>query len=279
MRESKPAMNGPRQEMKTAWNKRAAHDPFRYVETAFWDGNIDNFFSLGEERARTVIDPVLATYRVPAAAQAALDLGCGVGRFSRALAERFDAVAGIDVSEGMIQTAVDTNRDVDNLRFVATDGVFFPLDEDSVDFVFSYEVLQHMPSHDVIAANLRETARVLRPGGRALLHFKTAYDDHAIVNHLLRALPDWAAQRVRSMGKRDAMTSDAAFRGAPPLPRSSIARLCEEVGLAVVEFLGDPTHSAGTRVFALLQHEIPCGETVLPELPARANADAVTLRA
>ena len=274
-------MNGLREEMKAAWNNRAAHDPFHYVETEFWDGNVDKFFSLGEERARTVIDPVLAAYCVPAAAQAALDLGCGVGRFSRALAERFDAVAAIDVSEGMIQTALDANRDVDNLRFFATDGMFFPLDEDSVDFVFSYEVLQHMPSHDVIAANLRETARVLRPGGRALLHFKTAYDDHAIVNHLLCALPDWVAQRVRSMAKRDTMTSDAAFRGAPPLPPSSIARLCEQVGLAVVEFLGDPTHSAGTRVFALLQHEIPCGDAVLPNrraLEASDEADAAALR-
>ncbi|MGH7032638.1 MAG: class I SAM-dependent methyltransferase [Stellaceae bacterium] len=275
-------MNGLRQEMKTAWNERAAHDPFRYVETAFWDGNIDKFFALGEERARTVIDPVLAAYGIPAAAQAALDLGCGVGRFSRALAGRFDAVAAIDVSDGMIQTALDANRGVDNLRFFATDGLFFPLDEDSVDFVFSYEVLQHMPSHDVIAANLRETARVLRPGGRALIHFKTAYDDRPILNRLLRALPDWAAKRVRSLGKRDAMTSDAAFRGAPPLPRSSIARLCEEVGLAVVEFRGDPTHTAGTRVFALLQHEIACGDTVLPDrgaLTASDKADAVALRA
>ena len=178
--------------MKTAWNQRAAHDPFRYVETVFWDGNIDNFFALGEERARTVIDPVLDTYRIPAAAQAALDLGCGVGRFSRALAGRFDEVACIDVSEGMIQTALDANRDVDNLRFFATDGLFFPLGEDSIDFVFSYEVLQHMPSHAVVAANLRETARVLRPGGHALIHFKTAYDDHPILNILLRVLPGWA---------------------------------------------------------------------------------------
>jgi ubiquinone/menaquinone biosynthesis C-methylase UbiE len=270
--------------MKEAWNQRAAHDPFRYVETAFWDGNIDKFFSLGEERARTVIDPVLDTYGIPAAGQAALDLGCGVGRFSRALAGRFDAVAAIDVSEGMIETALDANRDVDNLRFHATDGVFFPLDEDSVDFVFSDEVLQHMPSHDVIAANLRETARVLRPGGRALIHFKTAYDDHPILNHLLRALPHWAAKRVRSMGKRDTMTSDAAFRGAPPLPPSSIAQLCEEVGLAVVEFRGDPTHTEGTRVFALLQHEIACGGNVLSSSGALtasndADADAVALRA
>jgi len=247
-------MDRLREEMKTAWNQRAARDPFRYVETMFWDGNIDNFFALGEERARTVLDPVLATHHIPTGAQAALDLGCGVGRFSRALATRFDEVAGVDVSEGMVQTALEANHGIKNLHFFATDGLFFPLGKDSIDFVFSYEVLQHMPSHAVIVANLRETARVLRPGGHALIHFKTAYDNYPILNLLLCALPGWAAKRVRSMGKGDAMTSDAAFRGAPPLRRSSIARLCEKAGLTVVEFRGDPTHSAGTRVFALLRH-------------------------
>jgi SAM-dependent methyltransferase len=242
------------EEMKAAWNQRAAHDPFRYVETLHWDGDIDKFFALGEERARALIDSVIAAYNIPAGAQAALDIGCGVGRFSRGLAARFATVAGIDVSEGMIRAALEANRGIEYLRFFATDGLFFPMAAGSIDFVFSYEVFQHMPSHAVIAANLRETARVLRRGGYALIHFKTAYDHYPILNHLLRALPGWAIKRVRSLGSCDAMTSDVAFRGAPPLKQASIVQLCTEVDLAVVEFRGDPTHAAGTRVFAVLQH-------------------------
>ena len=162
-------------------------------------------------------------------------------------------MTGVDVSEGMINAALKANRGIDNLRFVPTDGMAFPMRDGSFDFVFSYEVFQRMPSHAVIAANLREINRGLRRGGYALIHVKTAYDNHPILNKMLRALPGWAITQVRSMG-RDAMTSDAAYRGAPPLPPSSFARLCQEVDLAVVEFRGDPTHAAGTHVFALLQH-------------------------
>ena len=41
--------------------------------------------------------------------------------------------------------------------------------DSSFDFVYSYAVFQHIPSHDVIWSYLREAHRVLRPGGRAVL--------------------------------------------------------------------------------------------------------------
>lgn len=40
---------------------------------------------------------------------------------------------------------------------------------DSVDVVFMSNFLEHLPSKDVVLQTLRETARMLRPGGRAII--------------------------------------------------------------------------------------------------------------
>ena len=45
--------------MKDIWNQRAKKDAFYYVESAFWDGDIDKFFALGEERSQLILDPIL----------------------------------------------------------------------------------------------------------------------------------------------------------------------------------------------------------------------------
>jgi SAM-dependent methyltransferase len=97
-----------------------------------------------------------------------LDIGCGKGRISRALAlERPDIrVFGIDVSEKMISLAHAQSRDIGNLTYVIGDGtslsVFPP---DMFDFAFSYIVFQHLPRH-VTQRYVEDVGRVLRPGGR-----------------------------------------------------------------------------------------------------------------
>ena len=88
-----------RHEMKLAWNRRARKDAFRYVETKFWDSDVDRFFALGEEHTRLLIDPILDKYMIVGTGSTAVDVGCGAGRFTRALARRFDRVIGIDVSD------------------------------------------------------------------------------------------------------------------------------------------------------------------------------------
>jgi ubiquinone/menaquinone biosynthesis C-methylase UbiE len=51
------------------------------------------------------------------------------------------------------------------IEFLASDGVSLPQEANSADFVWSYEVFQHMPSHDIVMGNLREVQRILKPTG------------------------------------------------------------------------------------------------------------------
>ena len=58
------------------------------------------------------------------------------------------------------------------MDFRTGDGLTLPqVDDDSVDLVVTFTVFQHSPSRAVIAANLAEIARVLRPGGVAAIQW------------------------------------------------------------------------------------------------------------
>lgn len=109
---------------------------------------------------REVGERLLAS--LPALAPARwLDLGCGTGHFTRALARRFPEAEGValDIAEGMLRYA----RPQGGARhFLAGDAERLPLADASVDLIFSSLALQWCGD---FAAVLAGAARVLRPGG------------------------------------------------------------------------------------------------------------------
>ena len=110
-----------------------------------------------------------------------LDIGCGHGRSLAALAARAHQghVAGVDPSELMAGIAVQRNRELVKARRVevATAGAErLPF----ADAVFDNALCVHVVYFwDDLDAACREIARVLKPGGRLALVFKTK-DDAAV---------------------------------------------------------------------------------------------------
>jgi ubiquinone/menaquinone biosynthesis C-methylase UbiE len=99
-----------------------------------------------------------------------LDLGCGTGRFSEALAARFDAqVLAIDPSKKMLEQA--RNKQVDSrVRYMPGSGESIPLTANSVDLIFMSMIFHHFRD-PLLAA--RECRRVLRDGGTAFMRTGT----------------------------------------------------------------------------------------------------------
>lgn len=146
------------------WDAFAREDPLWAILT--WEERRDGrwdpeaFFATGRDEVATVLASVRAWG--PLATGRALDFGCGVGRLSRALADEFGEVHGVDIAPRMIEVA----REFDpRVRYaVNTTPNLSRYPDAHFDFLYSSITLQHMPPA-LMEGYVREFVRVLRPGG------------------------------------------------------------------------------------------------------------------
>lgn len=97
---------------------------------------------------------------LPPAGRATLDLGCGEGRFARALAAEGHRVTGADVSPELVELA---RRADAGGSYVVADAEELPFPDAAFDLVVAFNVLSCVGNLERAVA---ETARVLEPGGR-----------------------------------------------------------------------------------------------------------------
>jgi ubiquinone/menaquinone biosynthesis C-methylase UbiE len=102
-----------------------------------------------------------------------LDLGCGTGRFTEALAVRFDAdVVGIDPSKKMLEQARSKPSDA-RIRYEPGRGESIPLPDNSVDLVFMSMIFHHFDNPALVAKECRRVLRDDRDGATAFLRAGT----------------------------------------------------------------------------------------------------------
>src|SRR5581483_6530328 len=108
-----------------------------------------------------------------------LEIGCGIGRMTRVLADRAADVLALDVSDEMLEQARRLNPQLQNVRWVLGDGRSLDqVRDDSVDACVSVVVFQHLPDPAIGLGYVREVGRVLRPGGWAALQVSNDPDAH-----------------------------------------------------------------------------------------------------
>lgn len=99
-----------------------------------------------------------------------LDAGCGTGRALPPLRDAVGpsgVVVGADLTPAMLEAAARAGRDRAG-RLLLADVTALPLRSGSLDAVFAAGLVAHLPDP---SRNLRELARVVRPGGAlALFH-------------------------------------------------------------------------------------------------------------
>ncbi len=107
----------------------------------------------------------------PLAGMKVLDVGCGRGRFSRALTSEGAWVVGVDLSYRLTCAAAQLG-DADFLQGSIT---LLPFAAESFDAVVCVEVLEHVPN---VPLALAEMARVLCRGGKAVIIDKSLCSLH-----------------------------------------------------------------------------------------------------
>jgi ubiquinone/menaquinone biosynthesis C-methylase UbiE len=157
--------------MRADWNARAREDAHYYVAFGRRSQDESEFFSTAADVIRD-LEGELKRFspEIGGKSRRALEIGCGPGRLMRPISRHFSEIHGVDVSDEMIQQAREKLQDIPHAHAHHASGsdlALFPVDH--FDFVYSYAVFQHIPSAEVVFSYLRETVRVLKPGGFARL--------------------------------------------------------------------------------------------------------------
>jgi SAM-dependent methyltransferase/glycosyltransferase involved in cell wall biosynthesis len=153
--------------MKSEWDERARLNPMHYIASSkvVWDEK--EFFSGGAGDVDRYIGSDLEAICAGREARAMrmLEIGCGIGRMTRHLAEIFGEVHGVDVAPTMVSLGQEKMKDLTNVYLHETNGTDLGMfDEHSFDFAFSYIVFQHVPFREAVVSYFREVHRTLKPG-------------------------------------------------------------------------------------------------------------------
>jgi SAM-dependent methyltransferase len=165
-----------------------------------------DFFT--EAKARALVE-LAGRHLGPPDRLHAVDLGCGPGLTDRFLEGRFASLHGVDVSEGLLEEA---SRNNPWATYRSYDGRRLPFPEDRFDVAFAISVLHHVPPTER-SAFVREMARVVRPGGLAIVF------EHNPFNPLTRL----------------AVARCAFDRGAILCSRASVRALLGRKGMRTIE--------------------------------------------
>ena len=161
------------QSMREDWDSRALSAHRYFIATGEQARTEEAFFESGEANVREHILSDLENIcqgRHPKAMRI-LEIGCGAGRLTRALAALFGEVHAVDVSAEMIRLARENVSAQGNVRLYVNSGAdLSELPSSAFDFAFSFLVFQHIPEQSIVESYVREVRRVLVPG--ALFKFQ-----------------------------------------------------------------------------------------------------------
>ena len=223
--------------------------------SATWDaaassGLVDRYVG-DPATARAELDGFLGRLGDDGRGGTCVEVGCGPGRMTGLLAERFDRVVAVDVSGEMLELA-RSRANAPNVDFRLVGGELLDSVEDGIaDVLVCYLVLQHLPERRLVVAYLREFARVLAPGGCAFVQLPVM--QQGFRSSLWRALRRLAVPLATRL--RDDVAAQAEYRGVR-LNQPELEAALAGAGLRVAarDESSDSPYRYAREVFLRLEH-------------------------
>ncbi len=193
--------------------------------------SLEEFYATGDAMVR-VMEQTLQRNGIDSSSwTSCMEYGCGVGRITRWLANRFDEVHGYDISRPHLDVAESYMQDqgVANVSLHQVQSIR-DLDEfPTVDCVFTFIVLQHNPP-PVIERLLERLLQAVAPGGVAFFQVPTYVNGYGF--SLDSYLRDEASKKRMEMHA---------------VPQSTVFDLIHDTGCRLVEHFEDTCLGARPR--------------------------------
>lgn len=156
------------QKMRSDWDRRAQVNLRHYILDCREHWTEDEFLQSGEVSVQELIltDMEDICQGMDPREMRVLEIGCGAGRVTRALARLFGEVHGVDVSGEMIAEASRVLAGLPNAHVYQNNGMdleVLGVGELTFDFAFSMCVFHHIPSKAIIESYISEVGKRLRP--------------------------------------------------------------------------------------------------------------------
>lgn len=168
--------------------------------------------------------------RVPRPCRTALEIGCGAGAFSHALAAHSEHVLALDLSPEMIRVARAREPQRPNLEFQLADASAWPFPPERFDCIASIATLHHVDPR----ALLPRMRDALRPGGVLLVLDLVSKESLLDLARAALAVAVSGALRLAHTGRlRDPKEVREAWkehgRGETYLRLSEVREICGEL--------------------------------------------------
>lgn len=150
------------------WNREAWGQAHTWAEGGDeWSGMAAHCNVPYPEWKQGLIEAFLLPYIGPD--RDVIEIAPGHGRWSETIIAHARGVRLVDLNPECLEACRERFGDATHVDYLLTDGSSIPVDDDSADFVWSFDSFVHIDPGDV-DAYIAELARVLRPGGYAVIH-------------------------------------------------------------------------------------------------------------
>jgi SAM-dependent methyltransferase len=182
---------------------------------AFFAGAAGRWDRLREEAYGRAFTPTALLALIPGHWVVA-DLGCGTGHAAAALSPHVARIVGVDQSAAMLKAARKRTAGLDNVELRQGRLEALPLDDASGDAALLLLTLTYVADP---AAVLAEMARVLRPGGRAVVVDLLRHDREDFRRQMGQQGMGFESEELAGLLAR-AGIRDASCRVLPPEPEA-----------------------------------------------------------